>query len=314
MNAIAAPDPPSGPGWAWELKWDGIRALAYVVGDELAVFTRNGNQVTHRYPELAPLGGALAGRDAVLDGEIVAFTDTGTPSFELLQRRMHVESPPAIRRLATEVPVAYVLFDLLWLDRSLLSEPYRARRALLAGLDLTGPNWQTPPNEEGDGAAIIGVSRQFGLEGVVGKRVDSIYEPGRRSRAWVKVKNVRRQEFVVGGWLPGEGALAGTIGSLVIGYHTTDETKRPVLQYAGRVGSGLTERDRAELARVFARCARESSPFGAGTPPRETRFVEPILVVEVKFTEWTALGVVRQPTFVAFRTDKEPADVVREDI
>ena len=134
----------------------------------------------------------------------------------------------------------------------------------------------------------------------------------------MKVKNVRRQEFVVGGWLPGEGALTGTVGSLVIGYYTErsdgeDRAARPVLQYAGRVGSGLTERDRAELARVFARCGRESSPFGAGTPPKQTRFVEPILVVEVKFTEWTSVGVVRQPTFVAFRTDKDADEVVRED-
>ena len=204
MNATLGTRPPAGDGWAWELKWDGIRALAYVDGGRLRLFTRNGNEVTHRYPELRGLGVALGPRDAVLDGEIVALDENGRPSFELLQRRMHVESPSVIRRLAGEVPAVYMVFDVLWLDgHSLMSLPYRDRRARLHELDLTGASWQAPPHEVGDGAATREVSERFGLEGVVAKRLDSIYEPGRRSRQWIKIKYTTRQEFVVGGWLPG---------------------------------------------------------------------------------------------------------------
>jgi bifunctional non-homologous end joining protein LigD len=312
MLATLTTKKPAGPGWAWELKWDGIRALGYVDGGRLRLFTRNGNEVTHRYPELRALGAELGTRDAVLDGEIVAFDDAGRPSFERLQRRMHVESESSIRRLAREVPVVYVLFDLLWLDgRSQMEQPYEERRAALAGLGLVGASWQTPPHEVGTGAATLEVSGRFGLEGVVAKRVDSRYEPGRRSPAWLKVKHSRRQELVVGGWLPGEGARAPTIGSLLVGYWEPADAGR-VLRYAGRVGSGLREAHLVDLRRRLDAEARATSPFGAGTPPKGARFVEPRVVVEVRFTEWTASGVVRQPTFVGFRPDLDPLEVTRE--
>jgi bifunctional non-homologous end joining protein LigD len=266
--------------------------------------------VTHRYPELRKLGETLGAREVVLDGEIVAFDDKARPSFERLQRRMHVESESQIRRLMSEVPVVYVLFDVLWLDgHSLMEEPYEARRAALLQLGLNGPSWQTPPNEVGDGSATLEVSTRFGLEGVVAKRVDSRYEPGRRSGAWLKVKHSLRQEFVVGGWQPGEGGRAGSIGSLLVGYYNDDGK----LAYAGKAGSGLSGAWIAELTRLFERCARDTSPFEAGPkPPKGVRFVEPVLVVEVKFTEWTSAGNIRQPTFLGTRPDKDPHDVVRE--
>jgi bifunctional non-homologous end joining protein LigD len=308
MLATLARRPPTGEGWAWELKWDGIRALGHVDGGRLRLTTRNGNDVTHRYPELRKLGEALGSRQVVLDGEIVTFDDAGRPSFERLQRRMHVESASAIRRLVTEVPAVYVLFDLLWCDgHSTMELPYAERRAHLADLALNGPSWQTPPHEAGDGRATRDVSRRFGLEGVVAKRLDSRYEPGRRSGAWVKVKNALRQEFVVGGWQPGEGARAGTIGSLLVGCYDG-----PRLVYAGKVGSGLSGAAIAEMMRLFERCPRDTSPFDAGTPPRGARFVEPLLVVEVRFTEWTSAGIIRQPTFLGVRPDKDPGEVVRE--
>jgi bifunctional non-homologous end joining protein LigD len=310
MMATLAKEPPTGPGWGWELKWDGIRALGYVDGGRIRLVTRNGNEVTHRYPELRKLGEALGAREAVLDGEIVTFDDNGRPSFERLQRRMHVESESAIRRLVNEVPAVYVLFDLLWLDwHSTMELPYEQRRAQLMDLGLTGPSWQTPPHEVGDGTATVEVSKQFELEGVVAKRLDSHYEPGRRSRAWLKVKHVLRQEFVVGGWQPGEGGRTGSIGSLLVGYYDSDGR----LRYAGKVGSGLSGASIAELARLFERCARDTSPFDVGKPPKGVRFVEPVLVVEVKFTEWTASGMIRQPTFLGVRPDKEPREVVREE-
>ena len=186
MAATLAKRPPTGDGWGWELKWDGIRALGYVDGGRLKLITRNGNEVTHRYPELRKLGESLGARDAVLDGEIVTFDEHSRPSFERLQQRMHVDNEAAIRRLVNQVPVVYVLFDLLWLDgHSTMELPYERRRAELAALDLTGPSWQTPPHEVGDGTATVEVSKRFELEGVVAKRLDSIYEPGKRSPAWV---------------------------------------------------------------------------------------------------------------------------------
>jgi bifunctional non-homologous end joining protein LigD len=312
MMATLATRKPPGDGWAWELKWDGIRALTYVADDGIRCYTRNGNQVTHRYPELGPLGAALAPLDAVLDGEIVAFDDRGRPSFELLQQRMHVENAEAIRRLRQQVPVIYMLFDLLWLDgRSLMGEPYEVRRARLAALELSGSAWQCPPTEVGDGRATYEVSRQFQMEGVVAKRIDSIYEPGRRSRAWVKVKHTTQQEFVVGGWLPGERGRSGTVGSLLIGYYEGEGDAR-VLRYAARVGSGLRGRDLEYLDRVLAEHARAASPFGAGSPPKGARWIEPALVVDVKFGNWTASGGVRAPVFLGYRTDKPPEEVVRE--
>ena len=312
MSATLAERRPTGDGWAWELKWDGIRALAYVDGGRIRLFTRNGNEVTHRYPELRPLGVELGPRDAVIDGEIVALDDDGRPSFELLQRRMHVESPTAIRRLAAEVPAVYMLFDLLWLDgHSMLRTPYEERRRRLAELGLSGASWQTPPHEVGNGAATLEVSERFGLEGLVAKRIDSLYEPGRRSRAWVKVKHTTSQEFVVGGWLPGERGREGTVGSLLVGYYEGTGADR-VLRYAGRVGSGLRHEHLGHFERELEQRSRASSPFGAGSPPKGARFAEPELVVEVKFAQWTVAGGIRAPVFLGERTDKPAEDVVRE--
>jgi bifunctional non-homologous end joining protein LigD len=312
MNATLGTRAPTGDGWAWELKWDGIRALAYVDGGRIRLFTRNGNEVTHRYPELRGLGVALGPRDAVLDGEIVALDESGRPSFELLQRRMHVESPNVIRRLSGEVPAVYMVFDVLWLDgHSMMSAPYRDRRARLQELDLTGASWQAPPHEVGDGAATREVSERFGLEGVVAKRLDSIYEPGRRSRQWLKLKYTTRQEFVVGGWLPGERGRSGTVGSLLVGYYEGEGDARE-LRYAARVGSGLRGADLEYLDRTLAGLARPTSPFATGTPPKGARFVEPELVVEVRFTEWTNSGGLRAPVFLGYRTDKPASEVERE--
>ena len=308
MLATLESEKPRTDGWAYELKWDGIRAVGYVDGGRIKLVTRNGNDVSRRYPELRRLGEALGARDVVLDGEIVAFDESGRPSFELLQRRMHVDRDSTIRRLVGEVPVTYVLFDLLWLDgHSTMELPYTERRARLRALELNGNSWQTPPHEDGDGAATAEVSERFGLEGIVAKRLDSRYEPGRRSRAWLKIKNDRSQEFVVGGWQPGEGGRTGSIGSLLLGYYDGD-----VLHYAGKAGSGLSGAVIAQLEPVFAQHARADSPFGAGRVPKSVRFVEPVLVVEVRFTEWTSAGNIRHPTFRGIRTDKNPREVVRE--
>jgi bifunctional non-homologous end joining protein LigD len=309
MYATLVQEAPTGAGWAWELKWDGVRALGYVDGGRIRLVSRNGNDVTRRYPELRALGATLGARDAVLDGEIVTFDANGRPDFQLLQRRMHVESESAIRRLQQELPVVYVLFDLLWLDgRSLLAEPYSERRATLLGLGLTGASWQTPPHELGDGTTTIEVSRQFGLEGVVAKRADSPYRPGKRTREWLKLKHQLRQEFVVGGYTAGEGRRGGGIGALLIGYFDDDGT----LRYAGKVGTGFTEAELERLARLLEPFQRETNPFGAGKPPRDAVWVEPRVVVEVRFSEWTSSGSARHPAYLGTRDDKDAQEVHRE--
>lgn len=315
MLATTGDAPPTGPGWAWELKWDGVRALGYVEGGRLRLVSRSGNDVTARYPETRGLGAALGARQAVLDGEIVAFDDTGRPDFQRLQQRMHVDGPGRVQRLARDMPVTYVLFDLLWLDgHGLMDRPYDERREALLALGLGGPAWQVPPHDVGDATVIVAVSGDFGLEGVIAKRRDSRYEPGRRSRAWVKVRNHLRQELVVGGWSPGAGSRTGRIGSLLVGYYATDRgaSGRRSFHYAGRVGSGLSEAEVDRLEAALRAHRRATSPFEVGKPPRGAVFVEPRVVVEVRFSEWTRAGILRQPVYLGTRDDRDPREVVRE--
>jgi bifunctional non-homologous end joining protein LigD len=299
--------------WAYEIKWDGVRAIAYVQPGEICIESRNLRDITRTYPELRPLARALGSRPAVLDGEIVAFDDDGRPSFSRLQERMHVESDSAARRRAERTPVTYMIFDLLYLDgRSLLAFPYQRRRERLQELDLAGAAWQTPQSHrgDGDGPALLAATAAQGLEGLVAKRVDSLYEPGRRSSAWVKVKNTRRQELVIGGWTPGEGRRTERLGALLVGHYDPEGR----LVYAGKVGTGFSDKTLADLGRRLSSLRRDGSPFtGPGKPPRGARFVEPELVAEVEFTEWTPDGQLRHPSYQGLRNDRDPREVVRED-
>jgi len=299
MLARAGSLPVRDAGWAFEVKWDGVRALAYSEPGRLRLESRNGNDITASYPELRPLNRALSSHHAILDGEIVAFDEHGRPSFGRLQSRMHVSSDSAARRRSKEVPVAYVIFDLLWLDgHPLLALPYGERRARLAELGLEGPAWRTPEHVVGNGAAMLEASLRNGLEGVVAKKLDSLYEPGRRSPCWLKVKNVRREDVVVGGWVPGAGKRTDRIGALLVGVE-----QEGALRYAGRVGTGFTEAELDRLSEVLQR--RADSPFDAGTakPPRGSVFVEPTRVAEVEFTEWTSDGMLRHPSYKGLREE-----------
>ena len=310
MLAVAADPPREDDGWVYEMKWDGMRALLAVEGGRVHVTSRSGADITGRFPELRGLGEAMGTTEAVLDGEIVALDAAGRPSFERLQPRIHVAAPAKARQLAASDPVVVMLFDVLWLEgHSTVALPYRDRRALLERLALAGPHWQTPPARAGDCAALLRAAEEVGLEGVVAKRADSPYLPGKRSDAWRKVKVTAGQELVVGGWLPGKGRLAGRLGSLLVGYHDAGDG---VLRYAGRVGSGINERTRAELEHALATRGRPDSPFG--DPPRlpDPVWVEPELVLEVEFHQWTAAGSLRAPRFRGIRTDKDAAEVVRE--
>jgi bifunctional non-homologous end joining protein LigD len=314
MLATAGGLPPDDHPWAYEMKLDGVRAIAFVEGGTAQLWSRTGREITHSYPELQELAAVAGAARAVLDGEVVAFGGGTWPSFETLQQRINISSPAQIRLLAAQVPVTYLAFDLLCLDgRPLLDAPYSERRALLDGLGLNGRHCQTPPSfTDVAGADLVAVSKQHGLEGVVAKRRESRYEPGKRSPAWRKIKNVRRQEAVVGGWKPGEGVRAGLIGSLLIGVQGAAG-----LEYAGHVGTGFSEETLAMLSQRLAPLRRKSSPFAAPVPPEHARaaiWAEPRLVIEVAFGSWTSAGVMRAAAYKGLRTDKDPAEVVREPL
>jgi len=324
---LAAPgSPPRGrlAEWAIEMKWDGVRALAFVSDGRLRLVSRTGKDITATYPELAVLAGptelagpaglvgATAGEQLLLDGEIVAFAD-GRPDFEALQPRMHVSSPEAAMRLAQLIPVAYLAFDVLQLDgRPLIALPYSERRKILTTIIPNGPGRLSPPHFPGpDLDAVRAASVANGLEGVVAKRLDSAYEPGVRSGSWLKLKNVLRQEVVVAGWKPGKGNRTGLIGSLLIGVYSDGGQ----LLYAGHVGTGFSDETLRMLTRLVAPLRRPDSPFDGPVPAEYSRpavWVEPRLVVEVTFDRWTRAGRMRAPAYQGLRDDKDPVDVVRE--
>jgi bifunctional non-homologous end joining protein LigD len=292
--------------YGWEFKWDGVRAIAYVSGGEVRLVSRNDKEIAASYPELAVLADLLQA-PVIVDGEIVALR-AGRPDFAVLQSRMHVRHPAA--RLVEGAPVQLFVFDLLHHGQdSLLGRPYTERRDRLDDLALDTDPVRTPPWYRDDAQAVLAASLANGLEGVVGKPLTSRYHPGRR-RDWIKVKNVRHQEVIICGWKPGEGRRAATIGSLLLGLY--DDQHR--LRYAGNVGAGFTEAMLAALMRQLRPLHRQTSPFDT-PPPRYTRgahWVEPRLVGEVAFTEWTADGSMRHPSWHGLRTDKNPEEVHRE--
>jgi bifunctional non-homologous end joining protein LigD len=294
--------------WAFEVKWDGVRAMIRSRPGRFHLFSRAGNDITPAYPELRALNRQLSSHEAILDGEVVAFDDDGRPSFQVLQSRMHARGA-SVKRLAAERPVTLMVFDLVWLDgHSLVDLPWTERRAALEELGLDGDHWQTPGAYVGQGEGLLAATAEQGLEGVIAKRTDAVYRPGRRSDAWIKVKNEMRQEFVVGGWLPGKGGRAGVLGSLQLGVH--DEAG--ALRYAGGVGTGFDQDTLKALTAKLERLERKTSPFEGRQPPKEARFCTPSLVVEVRFAEWTSDGSVRQGSFQGLRDDKDAKDVVRE--
>lgn len=307
MVATTAPLPADDDAWAFEIKWDGVRTVAYAEPGRLRLISRTGRDVTRQYPEIGPLSRQLGSRRVVLDGEIIAFDD-GRPSFERLQSRINVTADTDIRRLQRKVPVVYVIFDVLYVDgRSLMTSSYEQRRIELDSLQLSGPNWNVPDYQRGDGQVLLDATRSQRLEGVVAKRLSSIYNPGRRSRQWLKIKNVNRQEVVIGGWIPGQGQRSETIGALAVGYYAEGE-----LTYAGKVGTGF---DAATLRMLRGRLKpleTPDSPFVGRQPQKDTVFVAPELVCEVEFNEWTQSGTLRQPSYQGLRDDKPAADVVRE--
>lgn len=311
MKATAG-DLPTGDEWWYELKWDGMRLIVTVAGDDVRLTSANGKDATASYPELAGLGAALGVSSAVLDGEVVAFDDQGRPDFGRLQQRMHVSNPRVAAEKAIEVPTVLALFDLLALDgQSLVDVPLADRRRLLESLVQPGPHWQVPAVHD-DGEALLAAAEERGLEGLIAKKRGSRYAVGSRTREWIKVKIRRQQEFVVGGWAPGNGGRSSSIGGLLVGYH--DGAGGP-LRYAGRVGSGLTETERRLLLDRFSTLAVDICPFDPPPPRMHAAgavWLDPQVVVEVAYAEWTGDGRLRHPTYAGRRDDKDAADVTAD--
>lgn len=304
---------PAGDAWVYEIKWDGMRVLADVSPDGVRAWSANGRDATTAFPELDALAPALAPLDALLDGEVVALDEAGRPSFGRLQGRMHVSSRAESLRRAAEIPIAYVVFDLLRLGgHDLTGRPWRERRNLLDQLADDLPPGVDVAQVFDDGPALLEAADRRGLEGVVAKRTESTYVPGGRTRNWVKVKVRRHDELVVGGWSGGAGNREGRLGSLLVGFH--DQPGDPMLRYAGRVGSGFTSAELDRIAARLAPLATDTCPFDPPPEPLHRRgatWVRPEVVVEISYGEWTSDGRLRHPVYLGERTDADPVAVVR---
>lgn len=298
MLATTVTSLPRGEGWAFEFKWDGVRALLDISEQGITIHSRAGNDVTTAYPEL--VGQAEGVGDALLDGEIVAIAD-GRPSFELLQSRMHVRSAGEARKLALGAPVTFVVFDVLRrYGVDLTARPYSERRATLERWTAENEGWTLSPSFD-DGPATEAAAREHGLEGVVAKRVTSRYRPGVRGPDWLKLRFVRSGDFVVVGW-ESAAARPNDLSSLVLAAYQPSDGG---LNYAGKAGSGLTaqtSRRVQAMLRTTDRCPLpEPPPLTSG---RVVTWVEPSVVVEVEYVEVTEDGRLRHPVFRGIRTDK----------
>jgi bifunctional non-homologous end joining protein LigD len=313
MLATTGPLPTADADWAFEPKWDGIRAITRLDGEgRIEARSRNGQDLTRMFPELAALIDTCDGRPTTLDGELVAIDEAGVPRFGLLQQRLNLTTAARITRRAAEVPATYIVFDVLYLGKqATTSETYDERRDRLEAIKVAadgimiGQAYRDVP-----GADVFEAASTRGLEGVVAKRRASTYRPGARSTDWIKVKAFRTQEVVVGGWLPGQGRLADTFGALLLGLPEDDG-----LGYVGKVGTGFDERTRARLLEILQKLSTDASPFInpiEAKDRRAARYVRPEVVGEVQFGEWTGDGRLRHPSWRGVRPDKDPEEVRRE--
>ena len=310
MATSGTPADLQGSRWQYELKWDGVRALVLADREGVRIFSRNGNDVTRTYPEFTDRA-CWPPQPFVADGEIIAVGPGGKPDFGLLQGRMKLTRAADVAKARTAIPLQLMLFDLLFDDGTDLRRlPLSQRRHRLeqffspsdCPVDLS-----MVLDEPVD--LLLASAQELGLEGVMAKRTDSRYASGQRTRTWIKLKTEQTQEVVVGGWRPGKGGRQETVGSLLVGI--PDGGK---LQYVGRVGSGFSTRELAELRQTVERLGRKTSPFHEVPRPdaADAHWVAPELVGEVTYSEWTGPGRLRHPRWRGWRVDKDPSDVVRE--
>ena len=309
MLAESGDAPPhSDPQWRYEPKMDGYRVIAFVEGASVRLQSRRGLDLTPFFPELASELAAQPGGQMVLDGEIVALDTAGRPSFNALQNRAQLKSAAEIAAAQRSSPVVLVCFDLLhFAGLNLRAAPYRDRHRYLAQCLAPSAHLQLT-HSSADAEQLYDAALGHGFEGVVAKRIDSTYQPGKRSRAWLKFKAAQSAEFVIGGFTRGKGAR-DPLGALLLGYF-----EGKALRYAGHVGSGLDDQAIAGLLERTAALKREDSPFADEVPlHRPTTWLAPQLVAEVTFSEWTPAGALRAPVFVRLRDDIEPARVTKPD-
>ncbi len=300
--------------YAYEMKWDGVRSVVYLAGGWAKLVSRRGRDDTHTYPDVVEALTGVEVETAVLDGEIVVTDETGRPRFGLLQNRINLTRAADIQRAAATWPAQLMVFDILELNgRSLVREPYERRREILGTTipGVIGGRVHVPPVFNGDLQAALDTSKALDLEGIVAKRLGSVYQPGRRGRTWLKIKLHHSQEVVIAGWRPGQGRRDGSIGSLLLGVPTESG-----LRYVGRVGSGLNDRQLSELERLLTPLARRDNPLieVPREDARDAHWVEPELVGEVIYSELTGPGRLRHPVWKGLRPDKTPLEVVWEGV
>lgn len=304
MMAVPIDEPFDDQAWGFEPKWDGVRAIAEIVDGRVRMWSRNGNDISAAYPEIQELGTSLPA-GTVVDGEVVAFRD-GLPSFERLQQRMHLRDARRISQVAVENPVVYMIFDLLsdaGVDLTRL--PLSERRARLEDLITPSQHVQISPMTVENGEALFAAARKQHLEGIVAKRLDSVYLPGRRHPDWRKIKVVHEVDAVVVGWRPGSGGRASGLGSLVVALYDGGD-----LHSIGSVGSGFDQRSLRAMEELLELVASDEPPLPTGTiqDSGEVHWVRPELVAVVEYREVTSGGHLRAPVFKGMRSDKSPSD------
>ncbi|HLQ32347.1 MAG TPA: non-homologous end-joining DNA ligase, partial [Chloroflexota bacterium] len=310
MMATLAAKPFSHPKWLYEVKWDGIRAVAFVTSDGVRLMSRRGNDCTAQYPELAGIGRELKAAECIIDGEIVAYDEKGIPNFHLLQQRMNLQRTADIQRAQAEVPVGMQVFDLLYLDgRDLRKLPLVQRKALLRHVLQPKGFLFFSDHVEGEGEAFFKAATAKGLEGVVAKEKDSAYLSGKRSQSWLKLKATKEMDCVIGGWTEGEGARKA-LGSVVLGLYQPDGK----LRFVCNAGSGFDQRTLETTLDMLRPIEITKHPFARKPdPPERYHWVEPRYVCRIKYSNFTPEGYVRHPVFLGLRPDKAPEDCQLEN-
>ena len=311
MMAVSADDPFDDPGWGFEPKWDGVRAIIHVTDQGVTLVSRNGNDVTAAYPEAQVLAGVVPA-GTVLDGEVVAFEE-GRPSFGRLQSRMHVRDPRRVRQLTVSVPVVVMLFDfLVAANTPVLGESLVERRSRLESVTVDDPSIQISPQVIGEGTALFDAAKSQRLEGIVAKRLDSPYVPGKRSPLWRKIKVVHEVDAVVVGWRPGSGGRSGSIGSLVVALFDPQAH----LRYVGSVGSGFDQRSLSAMKEILAHYAVDEPSLDPTqvADSSSVNWVNPELVAVVEYREVTGAGHLRAPVFKGMRSDKSPIECTLDQL